>query len=168
MGITLQAVAQNEIGAVSPSEDYYIEWIKPEYPPLPPLPPVTVNGVLLPWEAVYGPPPMPEVVPVLRPKNPKTPEPYDPQKRCVEIKRRLAPWKTEEQLRSKPASSQELEIAKRRAKFKAGFVHKMTRPIATGTMHESSFANEGSAASDGPVLMGGEEGGYGPMENGAS
>ena len=77
------------------------------------------------WEEAFGPLPKPEPIAVKRPKNPKPPEPYDPQKQWVEIKRKLAPWMTEEQLRAAPEKTPALEIAQRRARLKGGFVPKV-------------------------------------------
>ncbi len=73
---------------VAEDDDYYIEWITPEFPP---YPPVEVDGKWVSWEEAFGPLPKPEPIAVKRPKNPKPPEPYDPNARWMEIKCRLAP-----------------------------------------------------------------------------
>ncbi len=76
----------------------------------------------MPWEEVYGPLPDLPPRPIKRYKNPK---PIDPEAQWVGVKRRLAPWLTEEELRAKPATTPALEAAKRRAAMKSGFVPKV-------------------------------------------
>jgi len=90
LGMLCQVSAQTTSKeAIAEDDDYYIEWITPE---LPPYPPVFQDGKWITWEEAYGPLPKPEPIAVKVPKNPKPPEPYDPQKQWVEIKRKLAPW----------------------------------------------------------------------------
>src|SRR5690606_22242536 len=101
------------------NDEYTIEWITPKRPP---MPPVRKDGKWVPWEEVYGPLPDLPPRPIKRYKNPK---PIDPVAQWVGVKRRLAPWLTEEELRAKPATTPALEAAKRRAAMKSGFVPKV-------------------------------------------
>ena len=100
MGTFFQAHAQTtEVKEDTVNDDYFIDWIKVEYPP---LPPVKLDGKMVPWEQVHDLPPMPEMISVKRLKNPPPPEVYDPQKKWIDIKRRLAPWMSEIELRKQP------------------------------------------------------------------
>lgn len=150
---------------VTEDDDYYIEWIIPE---MPPYPPVVIDGKVITWEEAFGPLPKPEPIAVKRPKHPKPPEPYDPQKQWVEIKRKLAPWMTEEQLRAAPAKTAALEVAQRRATLKGGFVPKVDPALLqaeTKKLKDKSKAQNKSGGGDGPMPMGGGEG-NGPEEDG--
>jgi hypothetical protein len=144
--------------------DYITKWIRQDYPP---LPTVTVNGVTMPWEEVYGTPPMPEYVRVRVPKNPKPPEPYDPEKRWLDIKRRLAPWMTEEQLRAKPDLTELIETAKRRAGISTESVPRAAARFADIPSVQSSVGTRSVASSEASMLSG-VGGGFETMESGSA
>ena len=166
LGMLCQVGAQTTSkDAVAEDEDYYIEWIIPETPP---YPPVFQDGKWVTWEEAFGPLPKPEPIAVKRPKNPKPPEPFDPQKQWVEIKRKLAPWMTEEQLRAAPEKTPALEIAQRRATLKGGFVPKVDPALLlaeTKKLQEKSKAQSKSDGGDGAMPTGGG-GTNGPEEDG--
>ncbi len=118
IGVNAQTTS-TELNTTS-NDDYTIEWITPKRPP---MPPVKKDGKWVPWEEVYG--SLPELPP--RPiKRYKNPRPVDPQAQWVGIKRRLAPWMTDAELRATNApTTPALEAAKRRATIKQGFVPKV-------------------------------------------
>ncbi len=158
------SLAATELETAIATEEYYVEWVKPDYPP---MPPVTVDGIMYPWEAVYGPPPMPELIQVRRPKNPKPPEPYDPEKRWLDIKRRLAPWMTEEQLRAKPDLTELIATAKRSTTLSKESVPKAATRFAEVPSFQSSVDTRSVASSEASMLSG-VGGGYETMESGSS
>jgi hypothetical protein len=126
LGALFQSHAQAVSGTQLAAEDRdsHVKWIIPEAPP---LPPVYQDGQWITWEKAFGPlPPLPPIRVVVS-ANSKQSIPVDPQKQWVEIKRKLAPSMTDEQLRAEPPSSPHLETAKRRAMTGPGFVPKVTQ-----------------------------------------
>ncbi|MCL4788408.1 MAG: hypothetical protein KJ070_16695 [Verrucomicrobia bacterium] len=148
---------------ITEDDEYYIEWITPETPP---YPPVFQDGKWMSWEEAFGPLPKPEPIAVKRPKNPKPPEPIDPQKQWVEIKRKLAPWMTEDQLRAAPAKTAALEVAQRRATIKGGFVPKVDPTQLRAETKKRATAQSKSDGFDDPIPMGGGGGGNEPESGG--
>lgn len=149
LGTLFQAEAKTTDGQtpVAGNDDYYIEWIVP--PPLP-YPPVKKDDKWVSWAEAYG-LTKPEPMAVRRPKNPK---PVDPQMQWVEVKRRLAPWMTEEQLReSSPPKTPALEIAQRRATFKGGFVPKVDPAQLLAETKKQAAVQSKSAGFNGPMPM---------------
>lgn len=162
LGILCQAQAQTSSIKDKVAD---IEWITPETPP---YPPVFQDGKWMTWEQAFGPLPKPKPIAVKRPKNPQPPKPIDPQKQWVEIKRKLAPWMTEEQLRAVPEKTPALEIAQRRATFKNGFVPKVDPAMLlaeTKKLKKKPAELTKSGGSNGAIPMGGG-GMNGPEENG--
>jgi hypothetical protein len=131
-----------EITSVAKDDDYKIEWITPK---LPPMPPVMKDGKLMTWEEVYGPPPEPKPFPVKRYANPKPSVPVDPDAQWIGIKRQLAPWMTEEQLRAKPAETPAIQAARRMAMSKGAFVPKVD-PIQLRIETQKKAAMKSQAA----------------------
>jgi hypothetical protein len=165
LGTLLQAQAQTTSSkdTVAEDDDYYIEWIIPEAPP---YPPVFQDGKWMSWEEAFGPLPKPEPIAVKRPKNPKPPEPIDPQKQWVEIKRKLAPWMTEDQLRATPAKTAALEVAQRRVTIKGEFVPKVDPTQLRAETKKRATAQSKSGGFDDPIPMGGGGGGNEPESGG--
>ena len=156
LGILCQVGAQTTSAEIVAEDDeYYIEWIIPETPP---YPPVFQDGKWMTWEEAFGPLPKPEPIAVKVPKNPKPPEPYDPQKRWFGIKARLAP-----QLFADGKLKAEAQAMFDKAKASAAGKAKTAkaRPKVDGFNPQLTMRSQSSQI----ALRGGTENGNGPLDN---
>jgi len=159
LGMLCQAHAQTTSkDGVAEDDDYYIEWIIPETPP---YPPVFQDGKWISWEEAFGPLPKPEPIAVKRPKNPKPPEPFDPNARWLAKKRELAPQLFADG-KLKPEAEAMFSRAKENSFAKVKDKKSQLRPKVDAFDPRLSARRQNSQ----PATRGGPEGGNGPLDSG--
>ena len=160
LGMLCQAHAQTTSkDVVIEDDDYYIEWIIPETPP---YPPVVIDGKVMTWEEAFGPLPKPEPIAVKRPKHPKPPEPFNPQKQWLGIKQRITPQLFADG-KLKPEAEAMFAKAKEAAFSKVKDKKSLLRPKVDALNPRLLSRNQATAPS---VMRGGPERGNGPLDSG--